>query len=306
MEYIRNKTEFNIKENTAVSLGKFDGIHRGHDLLMQKVIAKKKENLASLAFTFDMPTRKLQDPKADDKVITTNSEKALVFERIGIDYLIECPLVDEVMKMEPEAFIKKLCDELHMKYVVVGPDFHFGYKRAGDYNTLIKYQKKYGYEVEVVHKLKDDGWDISSTRIRDALKKGLISDVNRLLGYDYFMEGVVIHGNQIGRKMSIPTVNIAIPENKELPPFGVYATITEISGKSYCGATNIGIKPTIPGENKVGAETNLFDFNGDIYDERIIVKFYKYIRPEKKFESIEELKSQIEKDVEAIKDVFKM
>lgn len=305
MEYIKNTTHFNIKENTAISLGKFDGIHKGHEYLMKEIIkAKETYKLASVAFTFDMPTRILSDPESDEYVITTNEEKAHVFECIGIDYLVECPLVDEIMKMEPEAFIKKLCDELHMKYVVVGPDFHFGYKRKGDYNTLIKYSKKYGYKVKVVHKLKDDGKDISSTRIREAIKLGLMEDANRLLGYNYFIEGVVIHGNQIGRKMSIPTVNIAVPENKILPPFGVYATEIVIDGKIYKGASNIGVKPTIKGDNAVGVETNLFDFSGDIYDEKISVHFIKYIRPEKKFESIEELKKQIEKDVVTIKAVL--
>ncbi|MCR5469057.1 MAG: bifunctional riboflavin kinase/FAD synthetase [Lachnospiraceae bacterium] len=306
MIYIKDTTNFDIKENTAVSLGKFDGLHRGHEYLINKVLEKKSKGLSSVAFTFNLPTAVLSNPDYDNKVITTNREKAMIFEKTGIDYLIECPLVDEIMKLSPEEFIIKLVNELHMKYVVVGPDFHFGYKRSGDYNTLIKYSKKYDYEVEVVHKVQDDGRDISSTRIREALKYGLLEEANRLLGYKYFIEGTVVHGNRIGHKMDIPTVNLLIPDNKQLPPFGVYATETVIGGKIYYGATNIGVKPTIKGNNKIGAETNLFDFHDDIYDENICTMFCKYIRPEKKFDSIEELRVQIEKDVNAIKDVFKM
>jgi len=296
MIYIKDTTSFNIKEKTAVSLGKFDGVHRGHELLMEELLGKKEDGLKSVAFAFDVPFA--------DYVITTASEKIKILEKVGLDYFINCPLNEEVMHMQPEEFIKKLVDELNMKFVVVGTDFRFGYKRSGDYKVLQDFQEKYGYEVKVVSKVQDNGQDIGSTRIREALLKGDIEEANRLLGYAFFIDGKVSHGNQIGRKMSIPTVNVIIPEKKKLLPFGVYATETMIGGRKYKGATNVGVKPTVEGYNPVAIETNLFDFNDEIYSEEISTLFYKFIRPERKFDNLDELKSQIQRDIKEIDTFF--
>jgi len=298
MIYIKDTTSFNIKEETAVSLGKFDGVHRGHELLMNELLNKKNMGLKSVAFAFDIPFT--------DYVITTASEKLKILENVGLDYFINCPFNEQLMHMQPEEFIKKLVDELNMKFVVVGTDFRFGYQRAGDYKVLQDFQEKYGYEVKVVPKVQDNGQDIGSTRIREALLKGDLDEANRLLGYPFFIDGKVSHGNQIGRRMSIPTVNVIVPEKKQLLPFGVYATETIIGGKRYKGATNIGVKPTVEGNNPVAIETNLFDFNDDIYSEEISTLFYKFIRPEKKFDNLADLKSQIQKDIIEINTYFEV
>ena len=156
MKYIRNTTDFYIEENTVLSLGKFDGIHRGHEQLLQYFAKKKDEGLAGAIFTFDIPPRRnVQNVEA--KVLTTNEEKRHMFEQLGIDYVVECPFTQEIMCMEPEDFIAKIVRQLHVKCMVVGEDFHFGHNRRGDYHMLRQYAGKYGYEVIVVDKRRQPG-----------------------------------------------------------------------------------------------------------------------------------------------------
>lgn len=305
MEYIKGTTTFKIEEPTVLSLGKFDGLHRGHELLMDYVFKKKKEGLKAAIFTFDIPPRKSVE-HVITKVLTTNEEKSRLFERIGIDYLIECPFTTEIMSMEPELFIEMIVKQLKVKYIVVGKDFHFGHNRRGDYQMLQQYTKKYGYEVEVVDKMQEDGRDISSTFVREQIMAGNMEKANELLGYRYFVEGTVLHGRKMGRAvLGIPTINLILPEEKLLPPFGVYISITEWNGKSYPGITNIGCKPTVEGSNPVGVETHIFDFDEDIYGAEVKVSFLSKVREEKKFASLEALKKQMAHDVAVGKQYFR-
>ena len=224
MKYISKTLDFYVDESSAVTLGKFDGLHRGHELLIQELmrISKEKEYV-SVVFTFDIPPKaKVNDLSC--KVLTTNEEKQHIFENTGVDYLIECPFTRDVMCMEPKAFIAWITSRLHMKYVVVGDDFRFGYNRQGDYQTLIAYEAEFGYKTIVVQKMQDNGRDISSTYIREEIAKGNISKANQLLGYEYLIKSHVIHGNRIGRTIGIPTINMQFSEDKLLPPNGVYVT----------------------------------------------------------------------------------
>ena len=190
-----------------------------------------------------------------------------------------------------------IVSRLNVKCIVVGDDFRFGHNRAGDHELLLKLAPKYGYELIVVDKLKDNGRDISSTYIREEVARGNIKKANSLLGYPYFIMGRVVHGKQLGRTLGIPTINILPEAEKILPPFGVYASKVNVSDKWYLGITNIGRKPTIEGENPVGVETYIIDFSQDVYDHVVTVELYDFLRPEKKFDSIEELKEQISGDI---------
>lgn len=296
MKYIRNTTDFYIEENTVLSLGKFDGIHRGHELLLEHLAAKKEEGLSSVIFTFDIPPRK-NVQQVEAKVLTTNEEKMHIFKQQGIDYLVECPFTKEIMCMEAEDFIEKIVRQLHVKCVVVGADFHFGHNRRGDYQMLQKYAEQYGYEVIVVEKMQEDDRDISSTFVREEIAKGNIKKANHLLGYRYFVTSVVEHGNQIGRTIGIPTINQLPPEEKLLPPNGVYITEVYIEEEKYRGVTNVGCKPTIEGRNPIGVETHLLDFGGDVYDRVVTVEFIDRVREERKFASIDDLKAQMQNDI---------
>ena len=296
MKYIRNTVDFQIEEDTVISLGKFDGIHRGHELLMERLAEKKREGLKAVIFTFDIPPRRnVQHVEA--KVLTTNEEKMHIFEEMGIDYLIECPFTEEVMHMEPEDFIRMLVERLHVKCIVAGEDFRFGHNRRGDYRMLQEYAGKLGYEALILKKMKEDARDISSTFVREEIAAGNIEKANHLLGYRYFVKGMVKHGNQIGRTIGIPTINLIPPEEKLLSPFGVYVSEVVIGEERYQGVTNVGCKPTIEGNNPVGVETYLLDFHENVYDRIVTVEFISKIRAEHKFENIEALKEQMENDI---------
>lgn len=296
MKYIRQTTDFYIKEETVISLGKFDGIHRGHEMLLEQLAARKEQGLSSVIFTFDIPPRKTVN-HSDGKVLTTNEEKKHMFEGTGVNYLIECPFTKEVMCMEAEDFIAWIVRQLHVKCFVVGEDFHFGHKRRGDYLMLQKYAKEYDYEVVVLEKMKEDERDISSTYVREEIAKGNIEKANHLLGYRYFVTNVVEHGNRIGRTLGIPTINQIPAEEKLLPPNGVYVTEVFIDGRKYRGITNVGRKPTIEGTYPIGIETHLLDFKGNVYEKVVTVEFLSYVREERKFASVEELKEQMQNDI---------
>ncbi|MCI9384245.1 MAG: bifunctional riboflavin kinase/FAD synthetase [Lachnospiraceae bacterium] len=289
MEIIKHTTEFQTEEGTAVSLGKFDGLHQGHRLLIDRILDKKQEGLASLIFTFDFGER---------PALTLPEERRELLRRRQLDYLVECPFVPALAHMEPEDFVTKILKErLHAKYLAVGTDFRFGYQRRGDYRLLQQMSSSCGFQVEVVEKACWKGREISSTYIRDELKQGHMEQVNQLLGYAYSVTGEVLHGRQIGRTLGMPTTNVLPKEQKLLPPNGVYATRTLIAGEVFEGITNIGYKPTVGGETRKGVETYLFDLDRNLYGEIIQVQFYGYERPERRFSGLEALKAQIESDV---------
>lgn len=285
-----------------ISLGKFDGLHNGHRLLMEELERGRQAGLKTVVFTFHIPPDALHSNHYS--VLSTNEEKEGIFERAGVDYLIECPFTDALRRMQPEEFLRLLTDRICVKRIVAGTDFRFGYQRSGSYEDLIRYADRFGYEAVVVSKKQYKGTDISSTRIRERIAAGDIREANTLLGYEYFLEGTVLHGNAIGRTIGFPTANLLPPPEKLLPPKGVYAVHVDTDAGRYVGIANIGCKPTIEGTYPVGVETCLFDFSGDLYDQRIRVSFVRYIRPEKKFDSIEALQAQMERDIEAVRRLF--
>lgn len=297
MEYISKTLDFHVDEPSVISFGKFDGLHRGHEFLMEKQIEQSNlHGYKRIIFTFDIPP-KSEVLGIESKVIITNDEKEYVFEESGVDYLIECPFVPEVMNMEADVFVRWIVKNLNVKCIVVGNDFHFGHNRAGDHRLLAQMADEMGYELIVVDKIKDGDRDISSTYIREEIAAGHIGKANELLGYPFFIKGKVVHGRQIGRTIGIPTVNLTIPQEKLLPPNGVYMTKILVKDNWYLGVTNIGCKPTISGENPIGAETYIIDFSQNVYGQEIMVELHEFIRPEMKFDSIEELKGQMSADI---------
>lgn len=304
MEYISKTMEFNCKEPAVITFGKFDGLHCGHKLLLKEIMKiKEKEGCKTIFFTFDVPPRSRVISR-EAAVLTTNEEKRYIFEKSGIDMLVVCPFTPEVMSMEPEAFIRWIVASLNIRYIVVGTDFCFGHKRSGNYETLLNCEEKYGYKTIVMEKMQEDGRDISSTFVREEIRAGHIEKANHLLGYEFFVRGQVVHGNQIGRTMGIPTINMRLPAEKLLPPFGVYVTRVQIGDKSFRGISNIGIKPTIAGEHPVGLETFILDFDADVYDEMMTVSFLTFVRPEKRFANLEELQRQIEADTSYAREYY--
>lgn len=231
-------------------------------------------------------------------MILTSQERASLLEKLGVDVLVECQLSDRIRHMKAENFIKEiLMGDLGASYVVVGEDNRFGFERKGTPRLLMEFGEKYGFDVEILSKEMDGHRKISSTYIREELKKGNMEKVTSLMGRDYFVEGQVVHGRGMGHKVLLPTTNLVPPRTKILPPNGVYVTSSYFGDKIYHGITNIGCKPTV-GESFIGVETYLFDCKEDLYGEECRVDFKKFLRPERKFPSLEALKSRLLADAE--------
>jgi riboflavin kinase/FMN adenylyltransferase len=300
MIYLDNIEQFHRTEPTALTLGKFDGLHLGHQKLLGELLERKKQGLQTLVFTFDAPPATLTGGAAPG-VLTTNRERVKLLEEAGVDVLLQCPLTPEIMGMEPEAFVERIVNDLCVRSIIVGTDCRFGHKRRGDRKLLEQLRETYGYELVVVDKRKDGDRDISSTYIREELLKGHMKHLSELLGRPFSMEGEVVTGNRIGRTIGVPTANLIPAPEKLLPPFGVYAVQIHVRGETLPGIANIGRKPTIEpkegAENPVGVEVHIFDFKSDIYGARAQVDFYEFLRPEQQFASILDLQAQIKKDI---------
>lgn len=298
MIVISDTRDFKIKEPTVVTIGKFDGRHRGHQKLLKEMLEiKKLHGYQAAVFTFSKAPMELIEG-CRQTVITTNQERRNNMDRMGIDYLVEYPFTEDVIHLPPEEFVNDiLLGQMNAKAIVVGTDCGFGYKRAGNADLLKELAPRYGFLLKVIEKAREDNRDISSTYIKEKLDQGEIEKANELLGEPYAIHGTVIHGNHIGGTvLGFPTVNILPPPEKHLPPFGVYVSKILIGDAVYGGITNIGKKPTVEGGSPVGVETYVFDFDRDIYGEKIEVRLLHFERPEQKFDSLEELKQQLEKD----------
>lgn len=279
--------------SSVVALGKFEGLHQGHMLLINKVTSLSNESgYKSVVFTINI-NRKQR--------INLPNERFALLENAGVDIAAECDFSEEFASISYDKFIKNiLIDKLHAKYVVVGEDFQFGYKRLGTVSNLKEYGNKFGFEVISFDKMKYNNEIISSSAIRELISNGMVDDVHGMLGRYYSVTGTVLYGKQLGRTIGFPTANISVDSGKLLPKFGVYQTKVQIDGKYYKGMTNIGNNPTVDDSDNIFIETHIIDYDGDLYDKEITLEFVKYIRDEKKFSGIEELKNQLNKDKETI------
>lgn len=300
MQIITGTREFQIEEPTVVTIGKFDGRHKGHQKLLREMLRLKEEqHLKTAVFTFDMAPMGVVSGKKIT-VITTNQERRNNMQKIGMDYLVEYPFDRQVAGMEPEEFVAKiLVEQMHARAVVVGTDCSFGYKGAGGAALLQELAPRYGFQAVIIEKAQDEHRDISSTYIREEMSRGNIEKANELLGEPYAIHGIVVHGNHIGGAvLGFPTANIVPPPEKHLPPFGVYVSRVLVNHTYYGGVSNIGRKPTIEGENPIGVETYIMGLEEDLYGKNIEVQLLNFERPEQKFESLEQLKARIERDKE--------
>jgi riboflavin kinase/FMN adenylyltransferase len=307
MEFYQNTTDFYIDGPCAVTLGKFDGFHRGHQVLLEELLKAGEQGFKTVVFTFGTNPRAQVTGKAEE-LLLTNEEKEALLQNKGIQVLIEYPFNDSVARMSPEDFVREvLLSRLHAEKIIVGSDFGFGYRRAGNVALLQQMSETCGYELVVKDKIKTkEGLDISSTYIKGLLKLGHMEQVNELLGYPYSVHGEVIHGNHYGRTFGMPTINQRPESNKLLPPNGVYVSKTVVDGEIYPSVTNIGVKPSIDGTYPKGVETFIHDFNRDIYGKKVEVQLYSYARPEMKFASKEELIAQMHRDNENARNYWKI
>ena len=296
---------FSPEKGTVCALGLFDGVHRGHRLVINNALSLAEElGVRSAVFTFrtDTVTSKGHDGRIE--MILSDEEKRRHFENMGVD-LIYSPAFDELKGMSAEDFVKDiLVGLLGCKAVVCGIDFRFGKGAEGDCNTLELYGRIYGIDVRVCDKLSYKGEEVSSTVIRECIRSGRIEQANELLGYIFGLRLVVEHGRQLGRQWNFPTINQVIPQGQIMPKFGVYATRVIIGDEEKFGVTNIGVKPTLKAHDAPLAETYILDFSGDLYGKEIEILLDKFIRPEKGFDSIEDLKTQIGKDTLKVREFY--
>ncbi len=304
MKYITDLKALKNISPCVITLGKFDGVHRGHQKLIRLVheIAEEK-GWKTAAFTFDVSPQVKMGMRRS-QLLMTNEERRARLEKLGLDYLVECPFTDEIKNMEPEDFVKKiLAEKMQARALVVGADFHFGKKRRGDAALLRKMGEELNLEIHVEQKEQDGKRDISSTYVREELSLGHMEKVTELLGNPYSVKGEIVHGNHIGHTLGFPTIN-QIPESiKLLPPNGVYLSRTLVDGHEYDGISNVGTKPTVQGEKIMGIETHLLFFSGDLYGKEARVQLLSFRRPEKKFDSLEDLKKQLDEDIREAREL---
>ena len=301
MQIIEQMTKFMLPGKSAVAIGKFDGVHLGHRKLIHKIIEQKTNGLIATVFTFDTSAAAFFG--GEEKELTTAEEKRNIFREMGVDILIEFPLNRETAATEPEEFVHRyLAAQMKAAYICAGVDLSFGRNGAGNYALLEKHADRYGYRTELIDKVMMDGKEISSTRVREAVRAGRMEDVASMLGTPYSVSGVVEHGRRLGRTIGMPTANIIPNKDKLLPPYGVYYSRVAVDGTLYRGISNVGCKPTVNTENAANVETYLYDFAGDLYGRDIVVSLLAFRRPEMRFDGVERLKEQMEADIAAGRD----
>lgn len=289
-------------DSTVISIGTFDGVHGAHRQILNKVLELSQANNArSFIVTFDPhPQEVLKNKSPDIKLLTTTDEKIKLFEKIGIENVLIINFTEEFSKTNARDFYKDLIySKAGISHLVVGFDHVFGRNREGDFGTLQELGKEFGFEVHRVDEIDIEGIKVSSTKIRHFLAEGNVEMANKLLGHEYGFEGLVVKGDKNGKKFGYPTANVEpTASNKVIPADGVYCVRVSVGAEELYGMMNIGFRPTLTEGIKKVMEVHIFDFNRDIYGEKIYIYFLTRLRNEIKFNSIEELIEQLNKDKE--------
>lgn len=298
LKLFHSLSEYKAAKKSIVTIGTFDGVHVGHKLILEKLIQNAKElDCESVVLTFFPHPRMVLQESSDVKLINTIEEKSELIGKIGIENLIIHPFDQKFSRLTAEEFVKTiLVDTLHIKKIIIGYDHRFGRNRTANIDDLIIFGKQYDFEVEQISAQEINDNAVSSTKIRNAILEGNISLANKYLGYNYTFSGEVVKGKQLGRTIGFPTANIQIKESyKLIPNNGVYIVKCNFESETIFGMMNIGNRPTVNGENQT-IEINFFDFNKDIYNKIISIEILDFIREEQKFDSLDSLKSQLNKD----------
>ncbi|MGL6174224.1 MAG: bifunctional riboflavin kinase/FAD synthetase [Cellulosilyticaceae bacterium] len=304
MRYIYGTTEINQTVGSIVVLGNFDGVHLGHQKLFDRAKEKaKKTGLQVIALSFyPHPTWVLgKNPKP---LLTSREEKKSKIDSMGVDIFIEYPFTKEFSSITPEQFFKDiLVKQLKARVVIIGSNYYFGKDKKGDILHMQELGQKYEVEICALDTVKSQGMTISSTNIRNLIMQGEMTKAIELLGNPYTIRGEVVHGKALGRTIGFPTANVEADENRVYPPNGVYASTIKVYTNHYLGITNIGYNPTVQGKSKT-IETNIFDFNEFIYGEKVEIALYEFMRPEHKFNSLDELVEQLKQDTQNAKKIL--
>lgn len=304
MKIFHSINDFSSTKKTILTLGTFDGVHIGHEKILKKITQNtENEKYESVVLTFFPHPRMVLQEHSDIKLLNTIDEKIDLLEKIGIENLVIHPFDEKFSRLTAEDFVTTiLVDRLHIKKIIIGHDHRFGRNRTANIDDLIAFGKQYGFEVEQISVQEINAVSVSSTKIRNALLEGNMALANKYLGYDYFLTGIVSKGKQLGRTIGFPTANLKIEENyKLIPQNGVYIVKSIIDQITVFGMMNIGFNPTVEGKDQ-SIEIHYFNFNADLYNQKISVSILQKIRSEQKFKSINLLKEQLEKDTKTALD----
>lgn len=287
---------------TAVALGLFDGLHRGHQAVIRRAVGLP--GLTPAVFTFRYDEEAVITKKNYARILSP-ALKMKLLEQLGARIVFQPPF-SKIMSMEPaEFFYKIIVQFMRAGAVVCGEDFRFGKNAAGDALLLRKLCEENGIRFTTVPPVEDEGKPVSSTRIREALREGDVETANRLLGYPFMTDGTVVHGQHMGHALGFPTINQLFQPGQLIPRFGVYATIAEFEGRRYIGATDIGVKPTVGDSFQPAAETHLLDFDREIYGAEVTLSYYAFLRGERKFQSLSELTETVLANAEQARALLK-
>ncbi|KAB1068034.1 bifunctional riboflavin kinase/FAD synthetase [Tamlana haliotis] len=298
MRKVKNIETYKSVEPAVVTIGTFDGVHIGHQKIIKRLInTGHQEGLKSVILTFFPHPRMVLQKDANIKLINTIEERHDILDALGLDYLMIKKFTQDFSRISAEDFVKDiLVDKINAKKVIIGYDHRFGRNRNADINDLKVFGKTYGFEVEEISAQDINDVSVSSTKIRKALDNGDITKANAFLGYNFMLSGVVSKGKGLGKQLNFPTANLKINEDyKIIPKRGSYIVQTRIDGQTVFGMMNIGINPTVNG-SKQSIEVHFFDFNKDLYDDTLKIEFLQRLRDEEKFDSVEALTEQLQKD----------
>ena len=301
-------------KSPVVTIGIFDGVHKGHQFLLSELKKNAKESGGESVVVTLWPHPRIVLNKDPDSLryLTTIEEKMLLLKEFGIDHFIVIPFTKEFAALKSCEFVEKyLVNGIHLERLLIGHNHKFGKNREGDFISLQDCSRRFGFGMEKFPPFHLGGENISSSSIRGFLTQGDVENANRYLGYDFFMQGIVTNGKQLGRKLGFPTANIRLLDtHKLIPKDGVYIVEVSVDKLLYGGMLNIGFNPTVNYPNHVQTiEVNLFDFNGDLYEKQVTMHFRKRLRDEKKFDNLEQLKARLvidkqesEKELKKVKD----
>lgn len=298
MSEVKKIETYKNTEPSVVTIGTFDGVHIGHQKIINRLInTGKLEGLKSVILTFFPHPRMVLQKDSNIKLINTIDERIAILNTLGLDYLLIKKFTHEFSRLSADEFVKQiLVDKLNAKKVIIGYDHRFGRNRNADINDLIKFGETYGFDVEEISVQDINDVAVSSTKIRKALNEGNIAKANTFLGYNFMLNGIVVKGKGLGRQLNFPTANIKIEEDyKIIPKQGSYIVKSSIKDKITFGMMNIGTNPTVDGIIQ-SVEVNFFDFKEDIYNEKVQIELLHRIRDEEKFDSVETLKKQLAND----------